>query len=284
MIQAIMQKSFLRETASVVMRAVVVVLTIVLVVWSMSALYAVGTGISDGECNVAVLPIEGVILPYHGLLDYEIITTPEKVETFMSLVEDDPSIDAVLLEINSPGGTPVASERIAQRFRDSSLPVVGLIGDTGASGGYMIAAATDYLVASRMSDVGSIGVNMSYLEESKKNDEEGITYVQLTTGEFKDAGSPNRPITDAERDLLQADLDMVHDAFIDLVSEYRGLEREAVVELANGATMPGERAFEEGLIDSVGGRDEVKKVLSKSLDIQPEEVIFCEYSSGFWLL
>lgn len=188
-----MQKTFLRETAGVIMRAVVVVVTIVAVIGSINALYEVESGISDGTCNVAVFPIEGVILPFYGLLEYDMVTTPEMVESFMRSVEEDDQIRAVLVEINSPGGTPVASQRIAERFRNSSLPVIGLAGDLAASGGYMVAAATDYLIASPMSDVGSIGVNMSYVEESKKNEEEGLTYVQLTTGKFKDIGDPIVP-------------------------------------------------------------------------------------------
>ena len=278
-----MQKSFLRETATAMMKATVVVVTIVLVVVTLTTMYEVETGISDGSCNIAVLPIEGVILPFHGLGDFEMIITPETVESFMNTVEDESEIKAVLLEINSPGGTPVASERIAERFRSSSLPVVGVIGDVGASGGYMIAAATDYLIASPMSDVGSIGINMSYVEESGKNEEEGLTYVQLTTGKFKDIGSPDRPITEEERELLQSDLDIVHNEFIDIVTEYRGLDREKVEILANGSSMPGSRALDAELIDELGGREEATNILSKVLEIDTAEIKYCEYDKGFRL-
>jgi protease-4 len=278
-----MQKSFLRETATAVMKATVFVVTVVLVITTLTAMYEVETGISDGRCNIAVLPIEGVILPYHGLGDFEMIITPETVESFMDTVEDDDVIKAVLLEINSPGGTPVASERIAERFRSSGLPIVGLIGDVGASGGYMIAAASDYLIASPMSDVGSIGVNMSYVEESAKNKEDGLTYVQLTTGKFKDIGSPNRPITEEERELLQADLDLVHNEFINIVTEYRDLDRDKVVALANGASMPGVRALDVELIDELGGREEATNALSKILEIDADDIKYCEYDKGFVL-
>ena len=276
-----MQKSFLRETAGVIMRAVVVVLTIVMVIIFFSALYEVENKISDGTCNVAVLPIEGTIVPFYGIGDLEMITTPETVESFMKAAEEDENIEAVLVEINSPGGTPVAAERIAKRLRNSDLPVVGMIGDVGASGGYMVAAATDYLFASAMSDVGSIGVNMSYVEESEKNKEEGLTYVQLTSGKFKDIGSPNRPITDEEKELLLSDLKIVHDEFVNLVANFRSLDKKQVEELADGSSMPGRKALEKSLIDAIGGREEVRKylaekVLSKS-DVN--EIKFCEYKN-----
>lgn len=275
-----MQKSFLRETAGVVMRAIIIVLTIIAVIAAISGLYEAEFGISDGTCNIAVLPIEGVVLPYHGLGEFEMVVTPETVESFMDTVEDERVIEGVLIEVNSPGGTPVASERIAERFRNSGLPIVGLIGDTGASGGYMIAAASDFLIASPMSDVGSIGVNMSYVEESEKNEEEGLTYVQLTTGKFKDIGSPNRPITDEERELLQSDLEIIHNQFIDIIAKYRDMNRNDVEVLANGASMPGLRAIDAGLIDALGSREEARGVFASILEKPAEEIVFCEYNKA----
>lgn len=276
-----MQKSFLRETAGTLMKAVVVVGTIISVFIVVGAMYEVENKISNGTCNIAVVPVEGVIVPFHGIGDFELITTPESIESYMDDIEKELEIKAVLVEINSPGGTPVASERIAERFRNSDLPVVGLISDVGASGGYMVAAATDYLIASPMSDVGSIGVTMSYIEESKKNEEEGLTYVQLTTGKFKDIGSPNRPITEEERALLQADLDIMHNHFVDMISNYRGLERSVVETLADGSSMPGSRALEVGLVDELGGREKARESLATILEISPDEVEFCEYKSPF---
>lgn len=262
------------------MRAFVVVLTIVVVIVSISTLYAVENNVSDGSCNIAVLPVEGVVLPYYGLADFQMVVTPEGVERFMDAAEEDDNIEAVLVEVNSPGGTPVASERISERFRNSSLPVVGLVGDVGASGGYMLAASTDYLIASPMSSVGSIGVNASYVEESMKNEEEGLTYVQLTTGQFKDTGTPNRPITEEERDLLQSDLEILHNRFIDIIAKYRDMDRAAVEAVADGSSMPGQRALDNGLVDSLGGRAEARGVFSTILDIPLEEVSFCEPETG----
>ncbi len=259
------------------MRSIVVVATIVVIFVSISFLYEVENVVSDGVCNIAVYPVEGVILPYHGIGEFEMITTPESVENFISSVEKEEGIKGILLEINSPGGTPVASERIAERLRASTLPIVGLIGDTGASGGYMIAAATDYLIASPMSDVGSIGVNMSYVEESIKNEEEGLTYVQLTTGKYKDIGSPNRPITEEEKALLQADLDVVHNYFIDLISKYRELDREAVAKLADGSSMPGQKALDNNLIDELGGRQTARDNFARILEMNVDDIFFCEY-------
>jgi protease-4 len=280
-----MNVSFGRELLSAILKAFLTTATVVASIFlTLTLLIGAAdttTSISDGTCNIAVLPIEGTILPFLGIGDFDLITTPDFVSQFMDTAESDNRIKGVLLEINSPGGTPVASERIAQRIADSSLPVVGLIGDVGASGGYMVAAASDFLIASAMSDVGSIGVNMSYVEESKKNEEEGLTYVQLMTGKFKDIGSPNRPITDQERELLQADLDIIHNEFIDIVTEYRELPRGEVVTLATGASMPGRRALEADLIDAIGGRKQASAALAGFTDIGLADIKFCEYEQNF---
>ncbi len=275
--------SFGREVANVLLRAGVVVGTIIMLFIVVGVLYESEQQISDGMCNIAVLPVEGIIVPFAGLEDYPLAITPRSVEEFLSYAESDPTIKAVMLEINSPGGTPVASEQIAARVHSSSLPVVGLIGDLGASGGYMVAAATTHLIASPMSTVGSIGVTMSYVEESKKNEEEGLTFVNLAAGEFKDAGNPNKPLTAEERALFERDLTSIHDAFIDIVAKYRELPREEVVTLADGSTMPGIRAFETKLIDELGGRSEAKAAIARITNTPSEDLSFCEYEESLFL-
>jgi len=282
-----MHPSYGRELASLITKSIFTIVTFVAIVLLVVSILTVQfddqTVVSDGTCNIAVLPVEGVILPFTGLEGFDLITTPQMISDFMDAAEADDNIDGVLIEINSPGGTPVASHRIAERLHSSSLPVVGLIGDIGASGGYMVAAATDFLIASPMSDVGSIGVNMSYVEQSKQNEEEGLTYVQLMTGEFKDIGSPDRPITEEERALLQADLDIIHNEFIDIVAEYRELDRDLVVQLADGASMPGARALDSQLIDALGNRPEATAALAGYTDKPLDDITFCEYDRGFLL-
>jgi protease IV len=222
--------SFGREVASVLLRVVAVVLTIVLLAFTFGAFAYSFTAISDGSCNIAVMPIDGVIMPFGNGYQYgEFVTTPKDVRDFIAALEYEYAIEGVMFEINSPGGTPVASEAIANDIAQLEIPNVALIGDLAASGGYMVAAAADTIVASPMSDVGSIGVTMSYTEESEKNKEEGITYVPLNAGKFKDIGSPNKPLTDEERTLLEGQLTEVHNHFIDLVSRFRNIDRTEVV-------------------------------------------------------
>lgn len=272
--------SFGREVANVTLRIVAILVTIVLVVLTLGYLYQSEQTISDGTCNIAFMPIEGTILPFNGLIDVPLVITPGEVDRFVSAAEKEGNIDAILVEINSPGGTPVASERIANRLHGSSLPVVALVGDIAASGGYMIAAGADHIVASPMSTLGSIGVDMSYIEQSKQNEEEGLTYVQLTTGPYKDSGTPNRPITQAEKELFQNDLDAVHKAFVELVAKYRDMDVEEVTKLADGSTMPGVRAVDKNLADSLGGANEARGILSAITGKTVEETVICKYTAS----
>ncbi len=274
-----MQRSFGKEVLLILIKAVVVVVTIIALIFISIAAFDGSLGISDGTCNVAVLPIEGEIWPFYGYSSVPMVVTPNIVADFVTTAEEDTAIKAILYEINSPGGLPAASERIADIVRSSSLPSVGLIGDVGASGGYMVAAATDHLIASPFSIVGSIGVNASYVENSKQNEEDGLTYVQLIAGKYKDARDPNKPLTDEERALIQRDLDDVHKHFIKMVAEYRGLSEENVTELADGSTVTGTLAKDVGLVDEVGGRSEAKKAFAAILGIDVADVHFCEYEA-----
>ena len=274
-----MHRSLGREVFIIMFKATVVLVTIVVIIVAVGALYDVKSTVGDGTCNVAVLPIEGTILPYMGISDEPLIVTPSMINSFIDSVEKEDGIEAVLVEINSPGGTPVAAQRIAERLHSSTLPVVGLIGDMGASGGYMIAAATNYLIASPMSDVGSIGVTMSYVENSKQNEDSGLTYVQLTTGKFKDSGTPERAITDEEREMFQKDLDLVHNEFVNMVATYRNKTVEDIKKLADGSSMVGVRALENGLVDKLGGRAEAKEALAKILGKDVSDISFCEYQA-----
>jgi protease IV len=271
--------SFGRELASVLLKVFGVLLTISLI-GGVLVFFSLGfTSVSDGECNIAVMPIEGVIMPWgYGAQYPEFAVTPDDVRDFLTLVEDDDLfIEGVLFEVNSPGGTPVASEDIAKQIKALELPTAVLIGDMGASGGYMVSSAADRIFASAMSDVGSIGVTMSYVEQSLKNKEDGLTYVPLTTGKFKDSGSPEKAISDEERAYFQGQLDAVNTEFINLVANNRGLETDAVRALADGSTLVGQKAVDAKLVDQIGDREAVKNYFAEKLGKDVSEISFCEY-------
>lgn len=270
-------RTFRREAATIIFKAGVAIFSIIFIFAFIDSWYKI-ENVSDGSCNIAVLPIEGVILPFNGFEDYPLIITPSTVREFIGKAEADENIKGLLLEINSPGGTPVAAEQISDYISNSSLPSIGLIGDVGASGAYLVAASTDTVIASAMSDVGSIGVTMSYLENTAKNEEEGISFVELTSGKYKESGNPNRELGEEERAMFEADLNLVHDEFVRQIAQYRNKPIEEIQALADGSSMPGIKALEKGLIDQIGSRTTAKELFSAKLGLGVEEIVFCEYS------
>lgn len=275
--------SWQRELLSYAMRGFIFLVVIILLFFFASMSYRSVGMIGDGTCNIAVYPIEGVILPLAGLDEFsELVVSPRDVENFIKDAESETGIEALVFEINSPGGTPVAAEWIMASVRETSLPTMALVGDMAASGGYMIASAADTIVASPLSEIGSIGVTMSYLDETARNEEDGVTFVELASGRFKDAGNPNKPLTEEERELFQKQLDTIHQEFIDIVATNRLLDVEQVTLLADGSTLLGREAQTAGLVDYVGGRAVMKEKLAEALAIEVEAVEFCEYTSSLW--
>jgi protease-4 len=244
--------------------------------------YNASMKISDGSCNIAVIPITGDIIPYTGAdqdgsgNEMPPSTNPDDTLAKLRGAENDPNILAVLARIDSSGGTPVASEIIANGFKNSSLPIVALIRETGTSGGYLIATGAKTIIASPFSDVGSIGITMSYLENTAKNTNEGLQYVSLASAKFKDYGNPDKILTSDERNLLERDLKIWHEQFVKEVAENRNIPVEQVAKLADGSSMPGSLALENKLVDSLGDQETARVWLAEQLKIKPEEVMFCE--------
>ena len=236
--------------------------------------YNAGTKISDGSCNIAIVPIMGEI----GIVgDGEsLFTTADETLSLLRIAEKDPDIHGVLVRIDSLGGSPVASEIITDALKRFSLPVVSLIRESGTSAGYRVATGADIIFASPVSDIGSIGVTMSYLDNTQKNMQDGFKYVSLTSAQFKDYGNPDKPLTSSERALLERDLKIYHEQFVKAVAENRGLSVDYVAKLADGSSMPGALALQNKLIDALGDQETTRAWFAEKLGITPEEVVFCE--------
>ncbi len=241
--------------------------------------YNASSYIGDGYCNIAVVPVFGEIHSYGTLYDdygNEMVSTNmTDTVALLEKAESELGILGVMALIDSPGGTPTAAEMITNELKKSIMPNAAYIADSGTSGGYLIASGADTIIASPFADVGSIGVTMSYLDYSKQNAEEGIEYISLSSGKFKDYGTPDKPLTDEERALLERDLAIWHDEFVRQVAANRDLSVEDVKKLADGSSMPAKLALEAKLIDAVGDKDVARNWFAKELNLSPEEVVFC---------
>ncbi len=215
-----------------------------------------------GSGNVAVIPIDGIIMTSGGSSFGEKYAGSDDIVKYIEEASSDSSVDAIVLEINSPGGSAVASDEIAIVVKNVDKPVVALIREAGASGGYWIASSADYIVANRMSITGSIGVISSYLEFSGFMDKYGVGYERLVAGSHKDLGTPFKALDFEEREILEKKLARIHTFFIEEVALNRKMDVETVRELATGEFYLGVEAHELGLVDELGGSAEVEKFLS----------------------
>ena len=215
------------------------------------------------ENDIAIIPIKGPITMEGQSLGFGSgdSVSSNTIVSFIKEANNNPSVKGIILEINSPGGTVLASKEIADEVKNSKKPVVAVIREFGASGAYWIASATDYIIADQMSITGSIGVIGSYLEFSGLFEEYGITYQELKAGEYKDAGSPFKPLTPNERAFLQKNINVIHEEFIQTVATNRNMSLENTRDIADGRFYLGTEAKELGLIDAYGNMDEgIKKV------------------------
>lgn len=168
----------------------------------------------------------------------------------------DPAVKAVILRINSPGGTVVASELMHDEityFREKTeKPVVAVMMDVAASGGYYIACACDEIVAQPSTVTGSIGVIMQLFNVSGTMSKIGVSSDAITSGPRKDAGSPFRNLKDEERAIFQSMVDDMFHRFVEVVDEGRSnLSKSEVRKLADGRVYTARQALDAGLIDRI---------------------------------
>lgn len=229
------------------------------------------------SCNVTGIDIHGELFTYipdsdsEGYYEYG-VSSESLIGAFETAEQNEHK--AIILDIDSGGGSSVAGEEIAQMVRNSSVPVFALIRNVGASSAYMLSAPADKIFASPYSEVGSIGVTASYVENSEKNKKEGLSYQQLTSAKFKDMGDPNRPLTEEEVAIYKRDLSIVHDQFVAQVARDRKLPLDKVRALADGSTVMGVMAKELGLIDELGNYDELEAHVKELIG---EDVSVCWY-------
>ncbi|HEX7765702.1 MAG TPA: signal peptide peptidase SppA [Nitrospira sp.] len=216
----------------------------------------------SGEDRIALIRIEGVILDAQETLG--------ELKKF----SENPSVKAIVLRIDSPGGGVVPSQEIYDAVRrvrsKSNKAVIASMGSVAASGGYYIAAATDRIVANPGTLTGSIGVIMEMANVEGLLQKIGVEGVVVKSGKYKDVGSPLRKMSDEERGLLQTVMDDVHKQFIEAVAEGRSLEVPEVQALADGRIFTGRQAKAAKLVDELGNLEDAIQLAADVVGIEGE--------------
>lgn len=200
--------------------------------------------------------------------------------------QQDPQLKALLIRINSPGGSSGTSQEIYEtilRIRNKGIPVVVSMADTAASGGYYIAAAADYIYANGTTITGSIGVIMEFLNFEELYDKIGVEFEIIKSGQFKDAGHSARSLTETEEQLYQELITDAWDQFVEDVTRARQLSREEVEAVADGRVLTGRQALEVGLIDELGGYDSALEKAKELAGISDTAYIRTYQPSVSWL-
>jgi protease-4 len=188
-----------------------------------------------------------------------VIEDPENIVRQLKKYEDDNSVKALVLRINSPGGGVAASQEIYDqllKFRDKDKIIVASMGSVAASGGYYISCAADTIFANGGTITGSIGVIFSFFVFEDLMNKAGVGLEVVKSGELKDVGSPARELAPKEREMLQSVIDDTYGQFIDIVAERRGLDIDYVKGMADGSIFTGHQALEKGLVDKIGTLDD----------------------------
>lgn len=215
---------------------------------------AVGRVQLFGERHVARLSVNGIILD-----------DPDRTRAIAKAAKDS-DVKALIVRIDSPGGTVVGGETLFRELRGFAQhkPVVAVMGELAASGGYMTALAAERIFAREGTITGSIGVILQTTDVTGLLQKLGIGTEAIKSGPLKAIPSPLEPLTEKGREATRQLVDDMYGMFVDMVAERRNLDRAKAVELADGRVYTGRQARQLGLIDAIGGEEDARAWLSEA--------------------
>ena len=231
--------------------------------------------VSDYGKHVAVIRVTGVITAGKsetGLFSGS-TSGSEDLIAQLERARKNKDAKAILLRINSPGGSPAGSEEVynaIMRVRRSGKVVYTSMADIAASGGYYIASASDRIYADSSTLTGSIGVIWSVADMSGLYDKIGFKPQVIKSGRFKDTGSPDRPLTPDEKALLHNIVMETYDQFVKAVAEGRRMPEAEVRKMADGRLFTGSQALRAKLVDRLGGMHEAVRAAARAGGIKGE--------------
>ena len=230
------------------------------------AVYAVYVLATPHEC-VGLISVEGEISTESqsgGLFGTPTIGSEDIVRQIED-AESRSDVKAVVFEVNSPGGSVVASKEIYEAVRSMRKPKVAYFREVAASGGYYISAPADYIVSEPDALTGSIGVIATFEDMSGLFNKLGVNYTIMKSGELKDMGNPARPMTEKERQIMQVIINDIFGEFRRVVEEGRGdrLNTTRFEEILDARILTGRQAKDAGLVDELGNEKEAIKVAAR---------------------
>ncbi|MBE0522749.1 MAG: signal peptide peptidase SppA [Methanosarcinales archaeon] len=230
-----------------------VLVLMIIIAGSLLAIFGDSGGLPMDSNKVSVIYVQGTMITGNipGDLGY---ASSEDISKSIQDAADNKNVKAIVLRVNSPGGSPAAAQEIVTEIKKAKekKPVVVSMGDVAASAAYYISAPTDRIIANPDTMTGSIGVIWLFENRSAFYEEEGIEFYVAKSGEFKDMGGDWRGLTDAEKNYSDQVIQEVFQRFVNEVAQSRNMSQEDVKALADGRVYTGSRAVELGLVDETG--------------------------------
>ena len=239
----------------------------------------------EGDDKIVIIPVKGFITFADTRSFLERESMGKQVEERLLAAQDDPSVKAVILDIDTPGGSITASDILYHRVKEIQAAgkiVVAGFGDLAASGGYYLACPADYIVAHPTTITGSIGVIIQSLNLEGLMSKIGIKDVTVKRGEEKDFLSPFREMTPEEREMLQGVVDEMYERFLSVVAEGRDFSRKEIDMIAGGRIFTGPQALANGLVDEIGYQDTAIEMARELADLEEATVIEYEKEYSFF--
>ncbi|MBI5427376.1 MAG: signal peptide peptidase SppA [Nitrospinae bacterium] len=209
--------------------------------------------------KIGLVEVKGMIADSSGIVEQ------------LSKFRRDKNIQGIILRIDSPGGAVAPAQEIygeVLRVRESKKKIFASLGSLAASGGYYIASPADQIIANPGTLTGSIGVIMTFANLESLIDKIGVKPEVVKSGKYKDTGSPARPLSSEERQLLQGVVDDVYRQFVAAVASGRKMDAEEVRKLADGRIYTGRQAFDLKLVDRLGGLEDAIQLLGEAVGIE----------------
>jgi len=237
--------------------------------------------------KIALIDVEGLLIncrngPFWSTWENPVSLFAE----MLNKAKQDSAVKAVVIRINSPGGTVQASEAMynqLQRFkRTSNKPVIACITNVGASGAYYLACGADVIVSQPSSITGSIGVIVQTIDFVGTMKLLGIRAEAITSGPYKAMGSPLKGLTDKEREIFRAMVKEFYDQFVEVVAKGRKkLDVKKVRALADGRVYTGKQAHQLGLVDKLGSVEDAIEIAKKAAKIKRANVVMYHRPYGY---
>ncbi len=231
------------------------------------------TNDKKGSAKIAIIYASGEVVMgegKHGKL------ASEPISKALRKARTDPTIKAIVFRVNSPGGSALASDIIWREvvLAKAQKPLVVSMGDLAASGGYYISAPADAIVASQTTLTGSIGVfGLMFNNQKLMNDKLGVTFDGVKTNQFADLGNAHRPMSAAEKEIIQNGVEEVYRDFITHVGEGRNMTTEAVDKIGQGRVWSGVNAKEIGLVDEFGGLGKAIEIAAQKANLEDYRIV-----------